>query len=173
MKKVFQTIVDKEKGNCMQAAIASLYETELNEVPNFIEYDADENTSAHQELWRFMNEKGHCYLYINRDDRNTTEFMKKIAKFDGGINGYFIASIKSQTFDDVYHAVVIDTNLNIVHDPNPNQLSLKLTPDDVEGFVSAKDIIIGSTGKLFTKEEWNNASKEEKNNNTHKPQKNE
>jgi hypothetical protein len=35
MIKVYQTIVDKHHGNCMQAAIASLLELSLEEVPNF------------------------------------------------------------------------------------------------------------------------------------------
>ena len=38
MKKVYQTIVDKGLGNCMQAVIASLLDLELIEVPNFITF---------------------------------------------------------------------------------------------------------------------------------------
>lgn len=40
MKKVFQTIVDKDHGNCMQAVVASLFELELDDVPNFIEMES-------------------------------------------------------------------------------------------------------------------------------------
>ena len=58
-------------------------------------------------------------------------------------------------------------DLNIVHDPNPNQLAMKLTPDDVINFTSMHDMIIGKTGKLFTIEEWDAASDEEKDANTH------
>ena len=38
MKKNFQTVVNKGNGNCMQAAIASLLDLELEDVPNFISY---------------------------------------------------------------------------------------------------------------------------------------
>jgi hypothetical protein len=36
MKPVYQEVVDEHKGDCMQAAIASLLELPLNEVPDFI-----------------------------------------------------------------------------------------------------------------------------------------
>jgi hypothetical protein len=36
MKKVYQTIIDVGKGNCMQAALASLFELGINEVPDFL-----------------------------------------------------------------------------------------------------------------------------------------
>ena len=82
--------------------------------------------------------------------------------------GFFYAIVPSQTFQDVFHAVVIDTDLNIVHDPNPNGSALKLTPDDVESFLSTREFIIGKTGKFFTQEEWDNTSEEEKGLNTYK-----
>lgn len=162
MKKVFQTVVDKGHGNCMQAAVASLFDLELDEVPNFIEHE-----NGNGSVLQYMYRKGYDACYINRYRHDTTEFLQKIAHFDGGVNGYFYASVQSQTYDDVYHAVVIDMDLNIVHDPNPNQLAMKLTPDDVKNFIGMKDMIVGKTGKLFTIEEWDAASEEEKDANTH------
>jgi hypothetical protein len=164
MKKIFQTIIDKDHGNCEQATIASLLELELNEVPNFIEY---KEKSWSTSVVGFLSSKGFDVCCINRRrDRDTTEFLKKVAKFDGGYKGYFHASVLSQTFPDVDHAVIIDVDLNIVHDPNPNQRALKLTPDDVESFITMHPMVIGKTGKLFTEEEWDNATEEEKDLNT-------
>lgn len=163
MKKVYQTIVDEHKGNCMQAAVASLFELPLEEVPNFIEHGTD----WFQIMYSFFKERGHDICYINRNGRHETELLKRVAKFDGGVNGYLYASVQSQTFPDVYHAVVIDTDLNIVHDPNPNQLAMRLTPDDILDFISVKDMVIGKTGRIFTMEEWENATEEEKNANVH------
>ena len=164
MKKVFQTIVDKDHGNCMQAAIASLFELELDDVPNFIEA----GRNANYDLFRFLWSKNLEPTSIAKNRRNrTTEFLKEIAKFDGGINGYFYAIIPSQTFKDGYHAVVVDSELNIVHDPNPNQKGLKLTADDVESFITVKDMIIGKTGKLFSKKDWDNTTEEERDLNTY------
>jgi len=154
LKKVFQTIVDKGKGNCMQAAVASLFELPLEEVPNFIAFDDKEkfpDTNWFIEMNKFYRKNGYTegITPIHRRGNDTLEQMIAIAKFDGGVNGYLEATVQSQTFPDVYHSVVIDTDLNIVHDPNPNQLALKLTPDDVIGFAVVTDFIIGKTGKLF------------------------
>ena len=127
MKRVLQTIVDPGKGNCMQAVIASLFEKELEEVPDFI--------NMGQEWWDAMDDfyKNNGYDGIMCfDPRDRIELTKKVLEYDGGINGYWDATVPSQTFDDVKHAVVIDKNLNIVHDPNPNQKALLLGPEDIE-----------------------------------------
>ena len=163
MKKVFQTIVDKDHGNCMQAVVASLFELELDDVPNFIEME-----SWGLVMHKFYNERGYEPCTIARHRHENTEFLKKVAKFDGGINGYLYATVKSQTFDDIWHAVVVDTDLNIVHDPNPNQLALNLTSDDVIDIQVVHEMTIGKTGKLFTPEEWENVSEEERDANTYK-----
>lgn len=163
MKKVYQTIVDKGHGNCMQAAVASLFDLELEEVPNFIELE-----EGNGGVLQFMYKRGFDACYINRYRHESTEFLRKVAKFDGGVNGYLYATVPSQTFTDVHHAVIVDLDLNIIHDPNPNQLAMKLTPDDVTDFITMRDMVIGKTGKLFTIEEWDAASEEEKDLNTHK-----
>ena len=165
MKKVYQTIVHKEHGNCMQAVVASLFELELDQVPNFIEL----GDKWFSEYMDFFKERGYdvCYIHRNRN-HDTTQSLINIAKFDGGINGYFDATVKSQTLEGVTHAVVINSDLNIVHDPNPNERALKLTPDDIEGFYVTKNMIIGKTGKCFTPEDWDNTTEEERDANTYK-----
>jgi hypothetical protein len=165
MKKVFQTIVDKKHGNCMQAAVASLLELELEQVPNFISYGEDWG----KVWWNFWDEKGYSYYptTIVKSKRGTEE-LKNVAKFDKGINGYFYATVNSQTYSDGTHAIIVDENLNVVHDPNPNQLALKLTPDDILSIMVMSDMIIGKTGKCFTKEDWDNATEEERDLNTYK-----
>jgi len=163
MKKVFQTIIDSDHGNCMQAVIASLLDLNLDQVPNFIEEDGCIS------LYEFMNNHGYHVCTIMREKRkDSTNFLSQIAKFDGGIKGYLYASIPSQTFENTTHAVVVDLDLNIVHDPNPNQRALALTPDDIESILITKDMVIGKTDKLFTLEEWEKASTEERNLNTWK-----
>lgn len=143
----------------MQAVIASLFEVELDEVPEFIKLG---------ERWFFMMKKffkdrGYPGLtYINRNEVMDTEFLKRVAKFDGGVNGYFYASVPSQLFGDgIGHAVVVDADLNIVHDPSPTQTSMCLTPDDILDIMIVSDIVIGRTGKIFTYEEYDNMTEEE------------
>ena len=164
MTPVFQTIVDKDHGNCMQAAIASLFDLKLEDVPNFIELE-DWGLVLHH----FFDDKGYDSCTVNKQRHETTEFLKSVAKFDGGVNGYLYATVPSQTFENGRHAVIVDTDLNIVHDPNPNQLAMKLIPDDVLDIMVVHDMVIGKTGKLFTKEEWDNATEEERDANTYKP----
>jgi len=148
MKKILQTVVDKGKGNCMQAAVASLFEKELEEVPNFKEFDGREDTNGHMELYKYMKKFGYYYstrrvqkhnFELKKDFPPTDEELEFTKKCDGGVNGYFYASVPSQTFDDVNHAVIVDTELNIVHDPNPNQRALKLGPKDVIDVISCND----------------------------------
>lgn len=172
MKKVFQTIVDRGKGNCMQAVVASLFDLPLEEVPNFVEFENNEkfpDTNHFTEMNKFYRKMGYenGITYINRKKDDTLELMIKIAKFDGGIRGYLDATVQSQTFPGLYHAVVIDTDLNIVHDPNPNQLAMKLTPDDIVGFIITRDCVIGKTGNIFTLEEWDALPQEIKDENVY------
>lgn len=146
MKKVYQTIIDVDHGNCMQAAIASLLDLELNDVPNFIEYKHNWAT----EFFKFLKEKGYNWdatLYnINynklrgyiTEKKYKTHFYK--LKNIKGVNGYFYAAVLSPKYYDKtkikdknyrapQHAVIIDKNLNIIHDPNPNYQNLKSYPE--------------------------------------------
>lgn len=142
MKKVYQTIVDKEHGNCMQAAVASLFDLELSEVPNFIE---------HGENWYnvfddFIRKYGYEPNYISG---NVNE-LHKIARLDNGVNGYFYGAVNSQTFEGITHSVIVDRYLNVVHDPNPNEKALFLKSDDVIGMYTMHPIRIDINGNRYT-----------------------
>jgi hypothetical protein len=136
MKKVYQTIIDPKTGDCMQAVIASLLELELNQVPKFIEID-----NWFGAIYSFLKQNGyHTYNFIHNKNYTrlatpTDECFKKsnwhrpsiITKKAlyrySGVNGYFFASVLSPKFfsltNNATHAVVIDKDYNIVHDPNP------------------------------------------------------
>jgi len=134
MIKVYQTIVDKDHGNCMQAAIASLFELPLEKVPHFLEagqkwfeifykfvrdqgYDFD-GTLYNYNQWRIINKREGV---PTAKLRNRLHIIKKME----GVGGYFYASVYSPKYYDlkdkppVTHAVIIDKNFNIVHDVNP------------------------------------------------------
>ncbi len=165
MKKVFQTIIDVNHGNCEQAVIASIFELPLEDIPNFIEYKKGKEFDKSLFGWLYKKGFSPCSIYKSNYGLDK---LKSIAKFDGGYNGYLHALVSSQTFENVMHAVVVDTELNIVHDPNPNQLALNLSPEDIISIIVLKDMIIGKTGKLYTKEKWNLISEEEREANTYK-----
>lgn len=155
MIKVFQTIVDKGRGNCMQAAIASLFEKELKEVPNFIEFG--------DKWWEVL-----IKFYADNGYKNVTPFnpfkkgkelepyINDLLKHDNGVNGYFYATVPSQTFSDTSHAVIVDTELRIVHDPNPNQLAFNLSPEDVIQVDTVKDDWYINTKGEFVIGNWRN-----------------
>lgn len=134
MYKIYQTIVDRHHGNCMQAAIASLFELPLNKVPNFIEL----GDQWFMIMYNFIKEQGYeftgtLYNYnrfriINNKKGVKTANLKTIfykLKRMEGVNGYFFASVYSPKYYNpnedpaTTHAVIIDKNLNIVHDVNP------------------------------------------------------
>lgn len=127
MTKVFQTIIDRGKGNCMQAVVASLFDLKLEQVPNFIELPLD---SWWEEFERIFEENGHkdISVCVVKDNLNAA---KSIMNIDGGINGYYYGVINSRTYDGVLHAVVVDSDLKVVHDPNPNQLCLGLEEENI------------------------------------------
>lgn len=140
MKKVYQTIIDIGHGNCMQAAIASLLELELEEVPHFKEED-----SWFMSMFRFVQKYGYEIdgtLYNKKNGiMNGTLLGHYQDRFDQikdmeGVNGYFYAAVYSPKYhmlaehlkDAVTHAVVIDKDFNIVHDPNPENQGLEKYP---------------------------------------------
>jgi len=62
MKPVYQTLFGEPHGNCLQAAVASMLDLELNEVPNFMEADGDAWFDA---LTDFLSEHGLYALRLN------------------------------------------------------------------------------------------------------------
>lgn len=137
MRKIYQTIIDRGHGNCMQASFASLFSDDLENVPNFIELP---NYDIIPALTKYAESKGYKFdgiLYNKKWEnlcdprmnvftktkiyRNRT--LSHLKRYDG-VDGLFYAGVcspKNFTWDDPsFHAVIIDKNCNIVHDPNPN-----------------------------------------------------
>lgn len=116
MKPVFQTIVDKRRGDCMRATVASLLELEIEQVPHFILFD-----KYFDIFWAFIRSLGYDYNgcgYLNSE----SSVVPKMPKLEDSIDGYFYAVVPSKTFSDITHAVVMDMTGMVVHDPNPNGL---------------------------------------------------
>jgi hypothetical protein len=139
MKKTYQTIIEKGNGNCMQAALASLFNLELTDVPHFLSYGEDCFKVWHD----FIKNHGYEQTGVlfnknyNRLLAPTACCFKKEAwyrpgllsitnlKKHGGVDGFFYASVYSPkyfNYKDGFmntHAVIVDINCNVVHDPNP------------------------------------------------------
>ena len=100
MIKVYQDIIDNKNGNCSQAAIASLLELPICEVPHFRECDGD-GIYKHTEIG-FLRFHGFNPSFITRATA-TLEELKEAVAVDGGYNGYFLAIVPSQTYEGIYH----------------------------------------------------------------------
>lgn len=126
MKPVYQTIIGMEHGNCMQAAIASLFELPLEDVPNFRELD-----DPNHHLMQFGLDKK--YELVGTIYNTGVKTIDRLKDDDiVGINGYFYAVVYSPKFYDEFkgkHAVIIDKNYNIVHDPNPDNKGITKYPE--------------------------------------------
>lgn len=134
MKTVYQKNIDKDKGDCMQAAIASLFDKDYDEVPKFIELEE----GHHNPLITFLRTTEYQYegmLHNPMDKSNLyfPTFITQLKKYNG-VDGYFYASVYSPKYfnkDDAYpstHAVIIDKKFNIVFDPNPENKDVKEYP---------------------------------------------
>lgn len=130
MTPVFQTIISGTNGNCMQAALASLLDLQLDEVPDF-------KQSGHKwmaDIYNFVWSKGYEYHGAIRNPKDFGSWgedrMDRIAELSPGVDGHYFAIVYSPKFADftdfntnksvTTHAVVIDAQCNILHDPNPN-----------------------------------------------------
>lgn len=128
MIPIFQTIVHKKKGTCLQAAIASLLEMPISKVPNFIA--AKDWFHA---LYEFLTKNGLEFLGTAYNTRTSTcgevfdNQLDRLRKYPG-VKGIFMATVNSAVFPECTHAVLIDKDLNIVHDPNPSNKGRKNYP---------------------------------------------
>ena len=166
MNRVYQTIIDPQHGNCMQAAFASLFNDKLENVPNFIE-----SNNWFEDMKAYAESKGYSYngmlhnkKWISLCQAKTTDVFEKSGwykpglisksniKKNSGVDGFFYAGVCSPAFFgwDTFasHAVIIDSDFNIVHDPNPNNKEIYKYPlANIIGFNGIIDIY------LFNKKE--------------------
>ncbi len=102
MKSVFQTKNGKPDGNCFQAAVASVFELELDEVPDFYQ--------SGSEWWdkyrEWCMDRGYIPIYISQSDLHDESVLA----------GYYI--MKVETERGLPHSVV-GRGGQIVHDPFP------------------------------------------------------
>ena len=143
MKKTYQRIIDPRKGDCMQAAIASLFDDEYENVPAFIEHD-DNGVLFDQ----YLESKGYVCnngLYnktwgtllhpTDECERKPRYYEKQVLKPENmgeGVNGLFYCAVLSPKYfswnEMVTHAVICDKDFNIVHDPNQLNKGIRSYP---------------------------------------------
>lgn len=119
MTPVHQTIVSSTKGNCLQAAFASLFDCTLEDVPHFILIDDMlEREHAMQRFvgevtnqeWTYRFKAGGGAFYS--EDDNVKQAVSEAFYFD-----HTIGVVPSLNRNDCLHAIIIDRTGLVVHDP--------------------------------------------------------
>ena len=118
LSKVNQHIICGVKGNCMQAALATLFSKELCDTVNVIDYDNDGWFDA---MLSWLDKStDFIYAGVVNAHENSTETMRALQSMYA-INGFFYGVVNSKNFKGETHAVIIDRNGVVVHDPNPDK----------------------------------------------------
>lgn len=112
MKKVYQTILRKEGGNCFRACFASILEIGIDDIPAFEKKPIDEWFDS---ISDFLKNKGYNYIeYEYQEDH----------EYSLGKRDFFHMRIgKSPRFDCDH--VVVYKGSKMVHDPHPDNEGLK------------------------------------------------
>lgn len=115
MIPVDQLYNDPHRGDCMRATVASLLELELEQVPHFRLFDDGQWFDI---LVGYMKGCGYEYVAVGNPKQ------KKGLQLEDSIDGYFYAVVPSMNFENCFHAVVIDMNGIVVHDPSDTKLHM-------------------------------------------------
>lgn len=117
-------MTEKGRGDCMRAAIASMFELEIEQVPHFLLFDKPHKNryevSSFFVLHYFLYAMGYEYMGYKHMKGGKIEKKDLPTKKDL-INGSIFALVKSRTYDDILHAVLINSKGKVIHDPNPNK----------------------------------------------------
>jgi hypothetical protein len=126
---VFQRIVDPEHGDCHRAAVASLLDLALDDVPEDLQ-----TGFAHE---RFLAELGLCAVHLETHrlkPHSHPEMLngkpwdaRNLVRFDYAAGAHALASVPSQRFPGGWHAIVVRfamqpegwVRVECAHDPNP------------------------------------------------------
>lgn len=155
-KKIYQKLCNDKTGDCMKCCIATLFEKDYDEVPNFIEqndwgksFQETINSYGYKSYETLFNESFQRYILNIRKscfediDMSRHFLINKInlLKFNGvNIKGekIMLGTVVSpflfdhdKTIDYMYehqHMVLIDEKCNIVFDPNPHNKGILRYP---------------------------------------------
>lgn len=138
MIKQYQEVVDADRGDCLRACVCSLLNLSISEIPNY--FDAP---NFHEAFMKSLSDNGYSLIthlwnpnnwYLTHPNGSCFEENRYIKEYSlealgsyQGVDGYFIGAVISpNNFSwglgplDHTHAVIIDKDFDIVHDPNPN-----------------------------------------------------
>lgn len=138
MKPVYQQINSPVNGDCLQCAVASLFELKYETVPSFILSEMGEYDALAMFLWKM----GWRYegVFVNPNVWSEPQYsehtLDKISKIPD-IHGLYLATVASPRHhrvdlpireQKVLHAVLVNSKCEIVFDPNLRYLGLEKYP---------------------------------------------
>lgn len=114
MKFVDQIVLKENRGDCFRACVASIFEFDINFMPNFWEY-----TSDAYKFWRLVND----WMFKNLNYKCIPIRLEESC--DDFINDLLCVAIGKSKIYNEQHAVVWKNKL--IFDPNPNRNIMKST----------------------------------------------
>lgn len=138
MIKQYQEVVDASRGDCLRACVCSLLNISISDIPNY--FDAPDFDEAFRNsllsygydiVTHLWNPNNWYVTHPNDSCFEENRYLKKrtLEVLDNykGVDGYFIGAVISpHNFSwgsgplEHTHAVIINKDFEIVHDPNPN-----------------------------------------------------
>lgn len=106
---------EEQRGNCLQAVIASLLDLPLDEVPHFVKEHVDSGGQLHwwDQMWKWLAARGWAIHAAGLDTHRTENLM---------------ASGPSPRGNGIHH-VVIYRDGEMVHDPHPDRSGILSVED--------------------------------------------
>jgi len=130
MRRVYQTIIDPEHGDCYAAAVASILDLAIGDVP------AVKGTEF--ELLDWLPTIGMCAVHLEKHrlkprlptSTNTDVWdVRRMVRYDMAEGAVALASVPSQKYQGGWHAIVVGfmphreykgaVEVLCIHDPNP------------------------------------------------------
>lgn len=132
MKPVEQLVSDGEVGDCMRAVVASLLELQTEQVPHFRLFETLNPRKLPNKAGGWFSVFSYFLMANGYKLGHNKHFNSGDPLAEDSINGHFFAVVNSRNFEGT-HAVVMDMNGVVVHDPSPTKKwqgeSLRDNPD--------------------------------------------
>ncbi len=109
MEPVIQTMFGKDKGNCFQAVIASIFEMNIDEVPNFMEGVNQEN----------------AHVFVNRLNEWLRPMGLYYLEVTGHLAGPCICELSGKSPRGDFNHAVVGRGSKVIHDPHPSDDGLE------------------------------------------------
>ena|ERR1043166_9715325 len=144
MKPVLQTVFDRHKGNCLSAAIASVLEIDISEVPNFEVLNGDFISRVNE----WLRPRGYAWFRTIQPRLSRGEGLQDVGRLPEAGNEFVhhpiaegalcLATGKSPRGERCHSVVgrmVGGYNFEMLHDPHPDGEGIEGLPLCIEFLV--------------------------------------